>query len=157
MTKNAIGLRANPNAIFYSIISEDDKTYTLQITDKLILPEALQVPERLKYIRNTFIDILSEFEVSSACIRITESTAQTVNITRVSIEAVVQELFASSPIKAYFTGQISNISAKLGFERENFKALVAGTSIFKEIDDWSAYKPESREAILAAFAALTLI
>jgi hypothetical protein len=155
--KISIGIRASPSVIYYSIIEEkEDKTFEFLVLDKVIVPIALQLPEQLKFIRNTFLDIISEFQVNKACIRVTESMAQTTNSKRISIEAVIQELFASSTVQRYYVGQISNISAKLSIPRDELIPLIEGKQKYKDIDDWNAYSKEIRESILSSFSALNL-
>jgi len=156
-TKISIGIRATPSCIFYAIVKENKDSFEIISIDKLVVPTALIIPEQLKFIRNTFLDIVDEFNINLACIRVTESTAQQTSNFRIAIEAVVQELFASSSIEYYFSGQISNISAKLSFNRDLFKSYVAGTVSYLDLDGWSKYNSESREALLAAFSALKLI
>lgn len=156
-TKISIGLRSAPSCIYYAIVKEQNDAIAILVIDKVVVPSALIIPEQLKFIRNTFLDILSEFNVNLACIRVTEANAQSPNRFRISIEAVIQELLASSTVSHYYSGQISNISAKVGFERNLFKAYVDGSQKFNDIDDWSIYKPEHREALLSAFSALNLI
>jgi len=156
-TTISIGIRVSPSVVYYSILKELDEQIEFLVVDKLILPAALSLPEQLKFIRNTFLDILREFDVTVACIRVTESNAQSAHFGRIGIEAVIQELFASSSIEHYFVGVISSISAKLGFNRDQFKGYVTGTTNYENIEEWPDFKPESREALLAAFSALKLI
>lgn len=155
-TKIAIGIRATPSAIYYSVLEETDKEYITHIIDKVNVPTALKKPEQLKFIRNTFLDIIAEFNISVACIRVTESAAQGTSDIRIGIEAVIQELFASSTIQKYYAGQISSISTKLGISRDEFKPYAAGTEVYNEIDGWKKLSLEQRESILSAFSALNI-
>lgn len=153
----SIGLRAKPDCIIYSIIEENaNKEQTILIVDKLVLPIALQLPEQLKFIRTTFLDIILENKINRACIRITESIAQKTSAERINIEAILQELIASSTIEKYYIGQISNISAKLGFERPLFKEYVDNKVPYPSIENWKDFSKEERESILAALSALNL-
>lgn len=152
----AIGIRANPNAIYYCVLSEDADSINIKIIDKVLVPKALETPEQLKFIRNTFKDIFLENSITNACIRITESNAQSTNIPRIYLEGVLQELIASSIIERYFVGQISSISAKLSIDRATFKPLVNGESSFNDLEIWPELDAFKREAVLAAFAANNL-
>ena len=152
----SIGIRANPNAIYYCVLNDIADSTNIKIVDKVLVPKALEIPEQLKFIRNTFKDIFFENSIKNACIRITESNAQSVSITRIYLEGVLQELIASSMIEKYFVGQISNISAKLGIERSAFKPFVAGESNFKDLEIWQDWDSLEREAVLAAFSANNL-
>jgi len=153
---SAIGIRANPNAIYYCVLNSSDVDVEIKIIDQIVIPKSLEVPEQLKYVRNTFKDIFDENKIKNACIRITESNAQRVNIPRIYLEGVIQELIASSTIEKYFVGQISNISPKLGIERAEFKPFVKGEADFKGLAIWKELDEVSREAVLAAFASITL-
>lgn len=153
---DTIGIRANPNAVYYCVLNDTADSTNVKIVDKVLVPKALEIPEQLKFIRNTFKDIFIENNVKNACIRVTESNAQSTSILRIYLEGVLQELIASSMIEKYFIGQISNISTKLGIERSAFKPFVAGESNFNGLDIWQDWDAMEREAVLAAFAANNL-
>jgi hypothetical protein len=53
---------------------------------------------------------------------------------------------------SYYTGQISNISARLGLERTDFKKLIEGDKDY-EIESWSELAKPEKEAVLAAIGA----
>jgi hypothetical protein len=149
MKNTSIGIRVKPDCVIYSIIRENDNDNEVLIVDKVNVPVALEIPEQLKFIRCT------ENQVNKACIRIAETTAQKISIERVNIEAIIQELFASSSIEKYYIGQISNISAKLGMARENFKKIIDS----KECDfikDWNNFNKEEKESLLASLSALNI-
>lgn len=151
----SIGIRVKPDAIIYSIIQESTDCKNILIIDKLNVPKVLEVPEQLKFIRNTFLDIIFENRVNRACIRVTESIAKKPSLERINIEAVIQELIASSSIEKYYIGKIANISSHLGFSRENFK-LYLEKGVYTGIERWSDYNKEQKESLLAALSALNL-
>lgn len=157
MNNTSIGIRVKPDCIIYSIIKQEGEIKEIVITDKVNVPIALQVPEQLKFIRSTFLDIIFENQVNLACIRVTESTSQKISIERINIEAIIQELIASSSIEKYYVGQISTISAKLGIARENFKPLIESkTNDCKFFDGWNKYNKEEKESLLAALSAFNI-
>lgn len=155
MNNTSIGIRVKPDCIIYSIIQENNGDKEIILMDKVNVPVALEVPEQLKFIRSTFLDIIYENKVNRACIRITESMAQKPSIERINIEAVIQELIASSTVEKYFVGQISNISAKLGMARENFKKIIESKEC-DFIEEWSTFKKEEKESLLAALSAFNI-
>lgn len=155
MNNTSIGIRVKPDCIIYSIIKENDGNKEIILIDKVNVPIALEVPEQLKFIRSTFLDIIYENKVSRACIRITESMALKPSIERINIEAVIQELIASSTVEKYFVGQISNISAKLGMARENFKKIIESKEC-DFIEEWSNFNKEEKESLLAALSAFNI-
>ncbi|WP_244137025.1 hypothetical protein [Burkholderia pyrrocinia] len=116
------------------------------------IPAAFHTPEALKYIRNNLLDILREYDIERAGIRVTEPNAQSLNITRIQIEGVVQEAFASSLLQSYYVGQISSISARLGIERADFKRYIDG-QLDWPVENWTGMRKEQREALLCAMGA----
>jgi hypothetical protein len=121
--------------------------------ERVRLPKALEAPEALKYVRNIILDILREYKIEAAGIRITESNSQHLDMRRIQIEGVIQEAFASSIIATYYVGQISNISAKVGIARADFKRYVEGEVDLELVENWDQFGGEEREAILAAMGA----
>ncbi|MDQ1152374.1 hypothetical protein QE382_004358 [Sphingobacterium zeae] len=154
--KKSIGIRVTPATIFFSIVSLENDGVEVKTIDIVKSPKSMQTPEQLKFIRNTLSDIINEYQVNYACIRITESNARKVSIPRVYIEGVIQELFASSTIEKYYIGQISNIASHLGISRNEFKPYAEGDVDFEGIDDWKDLKLEHRESIMAAISALSI-
>ncbi len=125
--------------------------------DKVNVPIALEVPEQLKFIRSTFLDIIFENQVNLACIRATEATAQKISIERVNMEAVIQELIASSSIEKYYVGQISNHICQTWHSTRTLQTLVESKADDCEFfDDWSEYNKEEKESLLAALSAFNL-
>lgn len=154
--KNAIGIRVTPSVIYFTVVANEGENIEVQVIDKIVNPKALNTPEQLKYIRNTLSDIIHEFEVTHACIRATEPTAQKININRIYIEGVIQELFASSPIQSYFVGYISSISARLNINRNEFKGIADAKTPFLEIDNWGDFNKEERESFMSAVSSLEI-
>jgi len=149
---NAIGIRCNPHKIFYSIIELNDDSFSI-INQELIIPKSFDIPNKLKYVRKTFLDIFAEYNIQTAGIKITEHNAQSPDLFRIMLEAVIQELIASSSVSYYFTGVISSISSKLGIPNDGqLKKIIEGTTQFADINDWSTYSKEYRESILVCFA-----
>lgn len=152
----SIGIRVTPSIVYFSVVSFEKEELEIILLDKINIPKALSLPEQLKFLRNTLCDIINEFEITNACIRITESNAQSINITRIYIEAIIQELFASSTIVKYYVGQISSISANLGIERTAFKPFAKGEESFMGIENWQRLKLEERESLMSAISALKI-
>lgn len=146
-----IGIRAKPSAVTFAILDTDEDR--LLNVETIAVPSALDVPDALRYVRNTVLDVLREYEVTHGCIRATEPAAQSPNIKRIQIEGVIQESFASSTLSAYFVGHIASISARVGINRQEFKLLVNGEQDFDQIENWAEFDHDEREAILAAVGA----
>jgi hypothetical protein len=153
----AIGFRASPDEVIFNIIDCVEDQSNVIANDKIKIPVSLSFPEKLNYLRKTVRDILFEFNIERAGIRVTESTAQTPNITRISFEAILQELICGSTVEKYFVGQIAHITGKLGIDRKDFKKIAESKEIntCKDID-LSKFNGKQREAILVALASLNL-
>ncbi|MVZ62142.1 hypothetical protein [Sphingobacterium humi] len=152
----SIGIRVTPTSVYFSIISAKGKEIEIIALDIVKCPKSMEIPEQLKFVRNTLGDIINEFKVKNACIRVTESNARKISIHRIYIEGVIQELFASSTIEKYFIGQISNISTKLGIKRNEFKPYADGEIEFPGLENWGNLKIEQRESIMAAISAINI-
>lgn len=153
----AAGLRCTPHKVFYSIIElKEDDSFSL-VNQELIIPKSFDIPNKLKYIRKTLLDIFKEYNVVRAGIRITENNAQSPDLFRIMLEAVIQELIASSNVEFYFTGVKGSIASKLGIGNDGAISLfIDGSQDFKDITKWQSYSVEHRESILVGFASLTL-
>ncbi len=151
------GIRCTPKKIYYSIIVfNSDDTFSL-INQELIIPVSFSIPDKLKYVRKTILDIFLEFNVIRAGIRVTENNAQSPDKFRLMLEAVVQELIASSFVEAYFTGLKGSISTKLDIPNDGtITEIMEGRKVFNDIADWSTFSTEHRESILVGFASSTL-
>ena len=149
---NTLGIRVKPCSVIIAVY-DFDNSLIINVED-IKIPKALPTPESLKYVRNSVLDILREFNIEKAALRIVESNSQTLNIRRIEIEGVIQEAFASSRLSAYFCGQISTIAAKLNMKRADFKLFVEGEKNFEPIENWSDHYKEEKEAILSALGAV---
>lgn len=147
------GIRCTPQKVFYSIIQfNDDSSFSI-INQELIVPKSFNIPDKLKYIRKTILDIFKEYNVKIAGIRIIENNAQSPDRFRLMLEAVIQELIASSYVESYFTGLKGSIRAKLGIANDGeITKLIEGDSIFNDIPNWKDFSIEHRECVLVGFA-----
>jgi hypothetical protein len=146
-----LGIRAKPKEFTFAIYNPEGNG--LVNVEKVKIPKALDPPEALKYVRNTILDILREYDIKLAGIRITESNSQRLSIPRIEIEGVIQEAFASSTLQSYYSGQISSISSRVGIDRMNFKKYVDGEMEFEGVENWSELGRDEREAVLVALGA----
>lgn len=152
----SLGIRVTPNTVFYAITKQEEDNITLVVCDKVVVPAALSEPEQLKFLRDTFLDIIYENDVKNACIRVVEANAQSYDYNRLYIEGVLQEMIASSTIEHYYLGRIASMSNKLGIDRKAFSALLSSDEC-GFIPDWNVTKnKEKREAMLASYSALSL-
>jgi len=146
-----IGIRVSPRIVTFAIYEKKDANI-INIED-IKIPVALFMPDALKYIRNVIIDILREYQITDAGIRITESNAQKISIERIQIEGVIQEAFASSNLNSYYVGQISSISARIGIPRTDFKKYISNDLVLENIEGWADMSINQKEAVLCAIGA----
>jgi hypothetical protein len=146
---NSIGIRAAPKEITFAILNtENGKVVNVE---ELIVPVSLDRPESLKYVRNNILDILHEYSVTRAAIRINEGIADP-NVERLQLEAVIQEAFASANLVKFKVFQIASLAPAINCPREQVKKMIDGTITpdFIESDDWARWDKVEREAILTA-------
>jgi len=145
-----IGIRAAPKVVTFAVYDTDARS-VLNV-EEIKIPAAFETPAALKYVRSNLLDVLREYNVERAGVRVTESVANYPNIERIQIEGVIQEAFASSELQSYYVGQVSSISKRLGIDRKKFKPPVDGDED-PGVENWKKMGKEEREAILCAMGA----
>lgn len=146
----SLGIRATTTSVFIAVYCNEK--YTILNVEQVKIPKALSTPLALKFIRSTILDIMREYKITHACIRVTEPIG-TPYIDRIQIEGVIQEAFASSDLDKYCVGNVASISKLNGFKRDRFKLMVQDGANDLNIENWESHKKEEREAILAAIGA----
>ena len=146
----SIGIRATPKKVIFAIY--DTENQSIITVEEIKIPAAFADPDALKYVRSNLLDIMREYDVQTAGVRTTEPNAQSTNITRIQIEGVILEAFASSSLKSYYIGHVSSISARLKMDRKEFKPMIDGDKI-PPVENWLDLKKEQREAVLCAMGA----
>lgn len=163
----AIGLRVLSNhRVYYTIIESGDNTDLIYRDISYInVPLALSDPERLNFVRNTILDIMNEYGVTRAAIRISEvggkyaPRVSQIAIERFNLEGVIQESLASCSVERFVAGRIGTLSSLAALAPKVFKKLADGEERFEhfpESENWFDLSLEERESALACFAALNL-
>ena len=155
MIMRSLGIRVTAKAIYFSIVEKNENEFSIINIELIKVPQALDFPSRLKYIRNTVLDILQEYEITFAGIRVVENTSQNISFERLQIEGVIQEAFASSSIASYFTGQMQSISRNISITTETYKEITNEKgSAFPTLENWELCKDKDhKEAALVALGA----
>lgn len=148
---NTLGLRASPTEVTFCVYSSEDSK--ILNVEEIKIPNALGMPEKLKYLRSTALDVLREYQIDNAGIRLTEHSARSPSFDRIQIEGVLQEAFASSMLKNYYYGALVTIASKLNTDRTTLSNLIKQDEEYDAIDNWSVYSEKEREAILVAIGA----
>lgn len=146
-----LGIRVKPGVVTFAVYDTSDRS--LINVEVIKIPKALSTPDGLKYLRNNVLDVIREYGVERAGIRVTEASAQTKNVARIEIEGVIQEAFASSSLGKYYVGQIASIARRISIDRTKFKPYVKNEKTFEDIDSWEDLTEEAREAVLTAIGA----
>lgn len=144
-----LGVRVSPKMSSFVVYCTESKK--LHCTDVIKVPATLDMPEKLKYIRNNILDILRLYEVDIAAIRVAEANSQNLNINRLYIEAVIQEAFSSSEVEKYYTIRKAGIKSALNLNEDKYKLILDSKESIYSIDNTS-FSPEANEALLAALA-----
>jgi hypothetical protein len=151
----SLGIRVEPTKVTFVVIDFNDNEADILNVENIKIPLSLDFPSKLKYIRNTVLDIIREYDISVAGIRIAESNSDNINTDRLHIEGVIQEAFSSSSVSNYFTGRLQTISKRLSLHNDQYKELIKPKSIFPKINRWSyCSNRESKEAALVGYGAL---
>ena len=157
-----IGIRvvSDEKVLLCVVERKDDGSFSEPRIVKIVMPQALTDPEQLSYLRNAFIDVLNQYRVTCAAIRIPEpppvktKTTNTI-IRRTYIEGVLQEALAGSKVTKLIPGRIANFKRLLGLEVGEFLSIVEGVDKFR-IPGWSKFSSEEREAILACYSSFNI-
>jgi hypothetical protein len=136
-------------------VTVDGENFSL-INQELLIPVSFDIPQKLKYVRKTMLDIFNEYNIIKAGIRVTEPIGDA-NDFRIMLEGIIQELIASSKVEQYFTGVKASIGSKLGIPNDgSITEIMEGKLPFENIPDWSSISKEHRECIMIAFATKNL-
>lgn len=151
LNMNILGIRVTPKKIYFSIF--DNKNMEFKNIENIVVPQALIIPEQLKYIRNNILDLLREYDIEKAGIRVTESNAKSLSIERLYIEGVIQETFASSKIESYKTLMLAGMASKLQTSAKELKKFIEKQDNQTEIQmNVTDYVKEEIESMLVAMA-----
>lgn len=150
----SIGFRAAPTKVTYAIVDGDGDAYSIITIGELPIPAALLPPNQLHFLRTVLLDIMRDFQVGRAGLRLAEMTPGGTDPFRTNVEGVLQELLASSQVRWYFSGRKDRLASLLTLERKQVTRMIDGEESPPYAVDWGKYDKASREAILAACAAI---
>nr|DAM72563.1 MAG TPA: Protein of unknown function (DUF3010) [Caudoviricetes sp.] len=151
LNMNILGIRVTPKKIYFSIFDKHNNEF--KNIEVIVVPQSLAMPEKLKYIRNNIFDLLREYHIQQAGIKITEANAQKMNIGRLYIEGVIQETFASSEIESYKTLMLAGMASKLQTSAKELKKFIEKQDNQTEIQmNVTDYVKEEIESMLVAMA-----
>jgi len=150
-----LGIRVEPKKTTFVVISYENEEFEVINNECIKVPAALDFPEKLKYIRSCVLDILREYEITIAGIRVAESNSQNLDITRLHIEGVIQEAFASSNVDKYFIGRKTSIAARLDMKVKDLGDMFKGQEGYEKLMNWDCLTNQiAKEAALVAMGAV---
>ena len=151
----AIGFRVAPKTVTYAVVDGTADEATVLVADEIPVPSALWPPNQLHFVRTVLLDVMEEYGVERAGLRLAEGVA-TPPPARMYLEGVLQELLASSGVTSYFAGNKARIAKFLGFggDQPRLTGMIEGTISPAWSEGWASYRDEQREAILTAWAAI---
>ncbi|OOB78478.1 MAG: hypothetical protein BEN19_08940 [Epulopiscium sp. Nuni2H_MBin003] len=158
MQKVSIGFRVKANEIYYCIVSNNTDDYTIKSISSLKVPILMDIPDKLAYIRNNIITIISQYNVCYAGIKLIEGyeNLNHTHLFRFNLEGVLIELFSSTIINKYLLCTFNTISTILELTTYNCSDMM------REVLDITDYKTDEnqevtlhyQEAILVALAVM---
>lgn len=152
----SIGFRASPREVFYTILRQIENESIEFESSSIQVPQALDTPDQLRFIRTNLLDVTREFRASRAGIRITEANADP-SRERVYLEGIIQEMLASSHVERYFSGAIPKIGGLLDIERDELKTLIDNRENYFGVADWDTLNNKEKvESFYTGLAALYL-
>lgn len=156
----SIGIRVTPREIFYSLIEKNGEEYQIISISSIKVPQALDAPCKLSFIRNTLDTIIKQYKVNRAGIKLIEGNARTaVNAStffRLNLEGVIQEIFANSTVEEYMLGVAANIASRLNIESKPVSKMVEDLGIDDSYttDEGRKLKDENKESLVVGIAVL---
>ena len=148
-------MRFSPKCIFFCVAERVEDEVNILVIDKIIVPIALEIPDKLSFLRILLYTIINQYQIDHAIMRRIEDNSKTVDVTRTNIEGVIQELISNCRIQKYRTCKLVQLGQLLEQEIKEIKTCVEGNNLY-EIEEWDTYKKEERESVLCALAASEL-
>lgn len=97
-----IGINLSPEEIYYTISKNLQYNKEIIYSSKLVVPKALDIPDKLSFIRNTLISEINQYNIQSASLKIIEKDIKDENIINlIKLEGVIQELLSTSGVEIW--------------------------------------------------------
>lgn len=152
----AIGIRVTPSEIYYCVTEKNESEVIILSHDSIIVPQALDIPWQLAFIRTNLISLFNEYNIVLAGIRIHEGSTQNLSIKRIYFEGVIQEMLANCNVHKFFVGTLKRIGSLIEESVPNIKEFIDGNNSLIELADIPKSAKEVRESILTSVAACEL-
>jgi len=154
-----IGFRVSPSEVFFTVVESTGPPDSGDYLDPqiLVVPEALDGPDLLRFMRTNLLDILELYEVDHAAVKTADHhQSRSLNTDRVQLEGIIQEVVASSRVDKYVSGAAPTLAPIQDMSSTNFKEYKKGRQQFAGLSNWDGWSDAQRESILAAATSLKL-
>ena len=97
-----IGIKVSPEEIYYTISKNLQYNKEILYSSNLVVPKALDIPDKLSFIRNTLISVINQYSVQRASLKIIEKDIKDENIINlIKLEGIIQELLSTSGVEIW--------------------------------------------------------
>jgi len=97
-----IRIKVSPEEIYYTISEHTQHNKKILISSKLVVPKALDTPDKLSFIRNTLISLINQYNVQRANLKIAKIDFKNEKIINlIKLEGIVQELLSTSGVELW--------------------------------------------------------
>ena len=146
----SIGVRVEPKKIHYSVFDSLEGDFVT--VDNVTVPLVLSVPDRLKYIRSNLIDLLEEYNIDKAGIRVVENNVRNPSVDRLYIEGILIEALASRKNIVLTTFVLSQIAKVHSSDIKTIQKIIGKKHLELQVNsfnyDVSDYDGKEIEAML---------
>ena len=97
-----IRIKISPEEIYYTISEHTQYSKKILSSSKLIVPQALDTPDKLSFIRSTLISLINQYNVQRANLKIVKldfKDEKTIDL--IKLEGIVQELLSTSGVELW--------------------------------------------------------
>jgi hypothetical protein len=154
----SMGIRVASNEVFYAIIEGTVLNPSLIFHSKLAIPKSFKDGQALSWVRESIMNVLKEYQISSVFIRTIEPKARIGKkaiTNRCKIEAVLLEA-ANTSGSRNSEGALVTITSLLAAKSVKSAKEYLELEEFREVEGWEDLNDNYKEASLAGIAALAL-
>jgi hypothetical protein len=154
-----IGFRVSPSEVFFTVVESTDSQDAGSYHDPqtLVVPDALDGPDLLRFMRTDLLDVLELYDVDHAVVKTADHHRKgSSNTIRVQLEGVIQEVVANSRVDKYVAGATPKLAPLQDISSDEFKDYKDGTQQFANLSDWNSWSTPERESVLAAATSLAI-
>lgn len=97
-----IGIKISPEEIYYTVSKDINNNKEILFSSRIIVPKALDTPDKLSFIRNTLISVIDQYNVQRASLKVPKKDLRNNRlIDLLKLEGVMQELLSTSGVEIW--------------------------------------------------------